>query len=793
MNIIRYLLAGWIGLLLCPVTWAASKVDDFPIPVASFAGSHSPIKSWLILGPFQAKIGASALDTDFLATLGVPEIGLQAGTFSDLVRRAHATGSELGRVYRPPVQDYVDFKNLFKKDISAGEGEGAVYAACLIPCDADRELWLLAASDDSIKVWLNGQRVHASNERRPLHLYDDVVRLPLKKGQNLLVIKVGNVSGGWELAASLEPSLGDALRCVLKEDGLILENPVHNRAAPLALRLRGIPPELSLEARISPRGAASPHTIRIGDKRMDLPTGLYRLELYLRDQDLGSTTCLVDPDGLLPLFRRRAAPFLGDERCAINIGALVRRWEILLRPDNKKTGDKDWQEKMVYTATELDEILGRLESHEEPFSGVSGLHIRGFRSQIDDQVQHYRVFAPANHQSSGASLPLIVMLPTPVSTSRPFIESPFIANHNDAVALGKIATELGAMILWSGYRNTPYGNPCEFTHFEESLAAVMRDYRIDATRISLVGACGAGIPAAMSAVMNPKRFSAIGLVNPVLNRLKNRLDDSGEYQDVRAYRAWLQECDPVERLAALGALPIWIIHDSVDPDHGPLAQSVNFHGIARSYDHAPRFELVKDLFSRRTQMWRKLFTWLVEQRREPSNTSAAGIPRSSRKGPISTVFSERFVVVMGSGGDLDEQSAMPHLSKAVQDGWRATQHGDCRVILDTALSADDECTSNLVLLGNAATNLVWSRLASRLPIKLGRDSVELDGQSYKGTDLSVQSLAIHPDHPQRKLVLIGSAKLAEEAFGTQELSVDGWFNYAVWEKVDGRPRLVAAE
>ena len=56
-------------------------------------------------------------------------------------------------------------------------------------------------SDDGIKAWLTGRLVHANKTSRPLWIDVDHVDVDLKKGENILLIKVEQLSGGVGFAA----------------------------------------------------------------------------------------------------------------------------------------------------------------------------------------------------------------------------------------------------------------------------------------------------------------------------------------------------------------------------------------------------------------------------------------------------------------------------------------------------------------------------------------------------------------------------------------------------------------
>src|SRR5262249_62009466 len=52
-------------------------------------------------------------------------------------------------------------------------------------------------SDDSLTVWLNGERLLAENVVRSVAEDQDRAALKLKAGKNRLLVKVGNVAGEW--------------------------------------------------------------------------------------------------------------------------------------------------------------------------------------------------------------------------------------------------------------------------------------------------------------------------------------------------------------------------------------------------------------------------------------------------------------------------------------------------------------------------------------------------------------------------------------------------------------------
>jgi hypothetical protein len=258
------------------------------------------------------------------------------------------------------------------------------------------------------------------------------------------------------------------------------------------------------------------------------------------------------------------------------------------------------------------------------------------------------------------------------------------------------------------------------------------------------------------------------------------------------YQAWLRETDPMEAFGSIRDLPLWIIHDDVDPDHGPLSHSVELVERLRALGNSPRFERYNTPppGPLRFRLMTQQLAWLCEHRRPNASDERS---QDNQPSSVADALSERFLVVRGTKGTNDERSDTDRWLHGFTDAWEHTTFVPCRTVDDVKLGEDDEKESNLVLIGNPETNAVWRRLAAALPIKLSRESVEIEGRRYSGNDLSIQAVLPHPDHPERKIIVIGSANLAAALVGTEELAIDGWFGYAIWANDSGKARLLAAE
>ncbi len=83
--------------------------------------------------------------------------------------------------------------------------------------EKDQEVQLQVGSNDGVKVWLNGELVHTNNTARGVTPGEDKVNVKIKKGSNIVLIKIINVGGAWGACARFRTLDGGKL------DGLKFE------------------------------------------------------------------------------------------------------------------------------------------------------------------------------------------------------------------------------------------------------------------------------------------------------------------------------------------------------------------------------------------------------------------------------------------------------------------------------------------------------------------------------------------------------------------------------------------
>jgi len=100
---------------------------------------------------------------------------------------------------------------LVELDKFIGGDNRVAYLRSEIWSEKAQEAVLEIGSDDGIKVWLNGQLVHANNATRPVSPGQDKVKVSLRQGWNKLVVKLTQSGGEWALCVRLRKADGSKI------------------------------------------------------------------------------------------------------------------------------------------------------------------------------------------------------------------------------------------------------------------------------------------------------------------------------------------------------------------------------------------------------------------------------------------------------------------------------------------------------------------------------------------------------------------------------------------------------
>jgi hypothetical protein len=162
-----------------------------------------------------------------------------------------------------------------------------------------------------------------------------------------------------------------------------------------------------------------------------------------------------------------------------------------LLPESRKS--EFWDQKVAFSFAEVEDNLAAVERSAETFLRAPGTHVRGYRSTVDGQVQHYWIHVPEKALRSENFLPLVIALPYTTGSNLAFLESYFLAAFDETERYRALGDDYGFAVLQVWGRGNYYGGTAiGTTDVLEALDAVRRDYPIDADRIYLLGYCEAG-------------------------------------------------------------------------------------------------------------------------------------------------------------------------------------------------------------------------------------------------------------------------------------------------------------
>jgi HEAT repeat protein len=157
---------------------AVAQIRQQIEPAAPKPANGGPfIRDWLVCGPYSQPGVTGALKV-FEIAFGPEKPGEQVA-------------------WKPaPKADRVNLSALFP-----GKTDCAAYLKTEIASPQDCDATLLLGSDDGVKAWLNGAVVHSKNADRFLVADQDKAAIKLKKGKNVLMLKVTQGGGGWMACA----------------------------------------------------------------------------------------------------------------------------------------------------------------------------------------------------------------------------------------------------------------------------------------------------------------------------------------------------------------------------------------------------------------------------------------------------------------------------------------------------------------------------------------------------------------------------------------------------------------
>ena len=161
---------------------------------------------WMIAPTAANEGGANSTDVDSLSEASggdvtEDDVAANGANEGDAVGDLVWTLGEISETGGDNVNDLVN-------EIGLGEGDvndHSSYALITLESDSDQSgVDMKVGSDDSVKVWLNGEVVHTNAVNRGAGDFQDTFQVDIKTGDNLLLVKVSERGGGWSMFAGVD-------------------------------------------------------------------------------------------------------------------------------------------------------------------------------------------------------------------------------------------------------------------------------------------------------------------------------------------------------------------------------------------------------------------------------------------------------------------------------------------------------------------------------------------------------------------------------------------------------------
>jgi poly(3-hydroxybutyrate) depolymerase len=127
-------------------------------------------------------------------------------------------------------------------------------------------------------------------------------------------------------------------------------------------------------------------------------------------------------------------------------------------------------------------------------------------------------------------------------------------------------------------------------------------------------------------------------------------------------------------------------------------------------------------------------------------------------GPLSDVFYEPFLVVFGTQGtDQPAIEAARREAEAIRtQGLRGVRFYGVPIKSDREVTAEDIEKFHLLLVGTPGSNLLLSRIANQLPVRLKSDALLVGDRRFAGEDVGFRLIYPNPLNPHKYVVVCGA-------------------------------------
>jgi dienelactone hydrolase len=150
------------------------------------------------------------------------------------------------------------------------------------------------------------------------------------------------------------------------------------------------------------------------------------------------------------------------------------------------------------------------------------------------------------------------------------------------------------------------------------------------------------------------------------------------------------------------------------------------------------------------------------------------------EGPVAHAFSEPFVIVETTNGNVQEQEVAKKLANQIQKAWEDNYHVPCDRKTDKQLSRHD-LSGNIVLTGGSDVDEVTKQLFGSLPFEIDSNNIRAGNETVAGRNAVISAIYPNPLNSKRYVVIVASNSLTGFELPGPDLARTGSYDVAVWQ------------
>ena len=206
------------------------------------------------------------------------------------------------------------------------------------------------------------------------------------------------------------------------------------------------------------------------------------------------------------------------------------------------------------------------------------------------------------------------------------------------------------------------------------------------------------------------------------------------------------------------------------------------------------------LFENGTQVYRGTFPKNNVFIKDSSSNSKVLLKNRKIEGPFTEIFTNRFIVVIGSSGTPQETTKNEKTAQFFNDTWEKQYFNSCIVKYDDQINASDIKNANLFLIGDFKSNKILKTLEGKMPLSIKNDKITIGNHSENGKDLNIYMIYPNPLNKE-KYIGIFSGDISQNIFNMIDIeenefqrllnlygedkayfdiSCFGWYDYKIW-------------